>query len=358
MARVWSGPWLREQAAAAWKNPEADRDPDAEPGRELLSAQPAGGRRHAVLWTALLDAQRCAEIPAGGIGHRNWIGYASGAAAGCTRLCGEAGRTTAGPTNATLTSVIREPGPFLRAYDLLLGAGWDPAREGAVYGRELAREMQSKLEKVRVATQAGLHRHLLSEVSRANDPLLAKLLVAGFNAAHWPLWDLLKAVVLAAEQAVVALTDPRYFGESIDQLWIGSWEEITGTETVSSDAFASEILPEEPAAPFAALIASYEKGSPAEVSTSDLTFLVTPDLASQIRAVVLQALDYLRDATRARDWESFFRRQTRWRWVWPRNCGAWVFRSTTASGRSRPAFSSAAAGKAGSSCRKSRACRG
>jgi hypothetical protein len=187
--------------------------------------------------------------------------------------------------------VIREPGAFLRAYDLLLGAGWDPSREGAFYGRELAREMQQALEKLRIASQAGLHRHLRRKASSREESLIANLLVVGFNAAHWPLWDLLKAVVFSAGKTVVALSEPRFFAEEIDQLWISSWEEVTRTESLSP---IGPIVPDEPTVPFTALVASYEKGDPGEADTDDLTFRVTPELASHIRAVVLQALDYLK----------------------------------------------------------------
>src|SRR6202034_1816113 len=49
---------------------------------------------------------------------------------------------------------------------------------------------------------------------------------------------------------------------------------------------------------FADLVASYEKGDPgthAPVADGiNLTFRVTPELASHIRAVVMQALDYLK----------------------------------------------------------------
>ena len=48
------------------------------------------------------------------------------------------------------------------------------------------------------------------------------------------------------------------------------------------------------------MVASYEQGAPGSVDAPDLSFLATPDLASQIRAVTLQALDYLKrdDCTR------------------------------------------------------------
>jgi len=112
---------------------------------------------------------------------------------------------------------------------------------------------------------------------------------------------LLKAVVVSAEKAVVALSEPRVFAEEIDQLWISSWEEVTGTEAVSPP---SPIVADEPAVPFAGLVASYEKGArtrdAVDSAAADLAFCVTPELASHRRAVVLQALEYLKRDSCAR----------------------------------------------------------
>jgi len=204
-------------------------------------------------------------------------------------------RDPATANEPTLASVIRDPDAFLRAYDLLLGAGWDPAQAGAIYGRPIAHALRRELEKLGAATQAGLHQILRREAASQNRPLLARLLVTGFNATHWPLWDLLRAAVSSAEYAVVALSNPRVFGEAIDQLWISSWEQETKTEALIPPA--PDDAADEPPAPFAALADSYEKGVPLAPSTDvgALNFLVTPDLASHIRAIVLQALTYLKD---------------------------------------------------------------
>ena len=299
--RALVGPWLREQAGAAWKNPRPTvvlTPTRAESfylrGRLVEEHVSFLGLR---FWTPS-DARKFllgALLPEIGTATQAELRLVA-------RTCAEklarhdgtvAGLATA--TNATLTSVVREPGAFLRAYDLLLGAGWDPSQEGAVYGRELAKEMQRALEERRIATQAGLHRHLRIEALSREEPLIANLLVVGFNAAHWPLWDLLKAAVFSAEHAIIALGAPREFGGEIDQLWQGSWEEITQTEALSPP---SPISSEETPSPFASVVASYEKGAHTRdignALTDGLSFCVTPDLASHIRAVVLQALDYLK----------------------------------------------------------------
>ena len=122
--------------------------------------------------------------------------------------------------------------------------------------------------------------------------------MVGFNATHWPLWDLLKATVFSADSAVVALTDPRFFGEEIDQLWISSWEEITKAEATTPDGPTTSVTDENQ--PFADLVASYEKGVSGLAPAHGLSFRVTPDLATHIRAVVLQTLDYLKSDSCAR----------------------------------------------------------
>ena len=288
--RALAGPWLREQARTAWKNlkPTVILTPSRAESFYLRSRLVDEGVAYLGLrfWTPS-DARKflLAEwLPDTGAPTQAELRLLA-------RTCAEKLARKAGSDNATLKSVIREPGAFLRAYDLLLGAGWDPAREGAVYGRDLAREFQRALKKHRIATQSGLHRELRKKAPSQKEPALANLLVLGFNATHWPLWDLLKAAVFSAGESLVALSEPRVFAEEIDQLWISSWEEITKTEAVSPDG---PTAPTDDNQPFAPLVASYEKGQPTHAPGEGLAFCVTPDLASHVRAIVLQALDYLK----------------------------------------------------------------
>ena len=297
-----AGPWLRAQVVAAWRNPQPTviLTPSRAEGFYLRARLLEEGISFLGLrfWTPsdarkFLLAELLPELGAATQAELRLV----------ARACAEKMARTMGTDHAPLTSVIREPGPFLRADDLLLGAGWNPAREGALYGRDLAGEMQRELARLHIATQAGAHRQLLSAALSRDVSCLANVLVVGFNATHWPLWDLLKAVVFSAADAVVALSEPRVFAEEIDQLWISSWEDIAQTEAVSPVAAANSLAVDEPAAPLAALVASYEQGarsSRTELTTAELKFCVTPDLATQIRAVVLQALDYLRSDTCSR----------------------------------------------------------
>jgi hypothetical protein len=283
-----AGPWLRAQAATAWKNPRPTviLTPTRAEGFYLRSRLVAEGIPYLGLrfWTPsdarqFLLAEALPELGSTSRAEERLI----------ARACAENLADPANPDHAAITSVIREPGAFLRAYDLLLGAGWNPAREGADYGRDLARDLQRVLEKSHVATQAGLHRQLRRQLSAASEPLIAHLLVIGFNATHWPLWDLLQAVVRTSEQSAVALLNPRHFAQTIDQLWRGSWEETFQTEV---EPPPNPVPPEDQPTPFSDLIASYEKGTSGPFA-DNLTFLVTPDLTSQVRAIALQAIAYL-----------------------------------------------------------------
>jgi hypothetical protein len=289
-----AGPWLRAQAASAWKEtrPVVVLTPGRADGFYLRSRLVAEGTPllGVRFWTPS-DARKFLLAH-----YRPALGVATQAELRLvTRACAE--RLAAGDdsANVSLRSVVREPAAFLRAYDLLLGAGWNPARDGADYGRVLAHELQRELEKNGIATQAGLHRQLLLEANASPRPLIANLLVSGFNAAHWPLWDLLKAATLSAENAVIALSQPSVFAQGVDQLWISSWEDFAGAEAIVPDTSTPSVRSE-----FSMLAASYEKGARDPLPDVDLTFCVAPDLAAQSRAIVLRALDFLRrdDCTR------------------------------------------------------------
>lgn len=291
----WSsvvGPWLRERAGSAWKNPQPTvilTPSRAEGfylrGRLVEEGVPFFGLR---FWTPS-DARKylLAEL-APGIGATTLAEQRL-----LARACAEEVLNVSPNGNPTLSSVVREPAAFLRAYDLLLGAGWNPAKEGAVYGHKLARNLQKELDALNIATQSGLHRQFWREASARKTSLLAHVLVVGFNAAHWPLWDLLKAIVFSADQAAVSFTAPREFALEVDQLWIGSWEETTKLEAITPPASADSSIPDDSDFPFSSMVASYEKGTPSRTEPANLTLLVTPEITSQVRAVVLQALDYL-----------------------------------------------------------------
>ncbi|HUB67517.1 MAG TPA: PD-(D/E)XK nuclease family protein [Candidatus Methylacidiphilales bacterium] len=299
--RLLAGPWLREQAISAWKNP-----------KPTVVLTP--GRAESFYLRGRLVTEGVSFL-----GLRFWTPsdarkFLSGAlASGVTlatradlqllaRICVKRLLQDRDPADAaTLNSVARDPEPFLRAYDLLLGAGWNPADDGPSYGRPLARAFGHELARRKISTQTGFHRHLFGVGREQKETRLANVLIVGFNATHWPLWDLLRAVVAVSEETIVALSAPRYFGEEADQLWIGSWEEAAQGEAVLPSAGPGPDKEDTQPGALAALADSYEgKITPPGADAADLVFLVTPDLASQVRAVVLQAVDYLRRDSCAR----------------------------------------------------------
>jgi hypothetical protein len=286
--RALAGPWLREQAGVAWADarPTVVLTPSRAESFYLRSRLVAEGTPYLGLrFLTPSDARKYLQAEMGAK-----LSPATQAELRLlARVCAETA-TMRREDNPTTTSVIREPSAFLRAYDLLLGAGWEPAQDGAVYSRDLAQEFARALKTRKIATQAELHRQLRREAGSLKKPLMANLFVCGFNAAHWPLWDLLKAVVFAADNASVALSEPRYFAQEIDQLWIGSWEEELKSEAVLATPTGDE--PDE--TPFSPLAASYEQGTQASMAEAELCFRVTPDMATQARAIVLQALEYLK----------------------------------------------------------------
>jgi hypothetical protein len=282
-------PWLRARAQDAWRDPRPTvvlvparaesfywRSRLVESGVSFLGIRfrtPSDAR------TFLLDESGAGLLPATEPELRL-----------VARGCAERLLRESREPDPSLASVVREPGPFLRAYDLLLGAGWEPARDGAPYGRELAQAFERALAGRGLATQAGMHRWLGTRGAAREERLIARLLIAGFNAAHWPLWDLLRATVMAADETTMTLMAPRDFGGEIDQLWTGSWEETLQTSVDIPDDAAG---PEE--GRFEAWAASYETGTAEIDEAEEVAFLVSGDPASLVQAVVLQVAAYLAD---------------------------------------------------------------
>jgi hypothetical protein len=282
-------PWLRERVREAWRDPRPTVvfTPSRAESFYLRSRLVESGLSFLGLrfWTPsdarsfLLEDIETGLCPAGDPELKL-----------VARSCAERLLQQSPTPDPSLESVVREPGPFLRAYDLLLGAGWEPARDGAAYGRELAQEFKEALEEKGVATQAGIHRVFRWDGETRQESLIASLLVAGFNSSHWPLWDLLRATVAMAEDTTMTLMAPRYFGGELDELWIGSWEEAL---QVSADVPGDSAGPSDGV--LDAWAASYQSGTAEVVESEPITFLASADLATQVKAVVLRALAFLAD---------------------------------------------------------------
>ena len=163
-------------------------------------------------------------------------------------------------------SVAASPDQLLKAIDLIGGGGWSFSEAGPARLRPVVAEFQRLLKTAGFDLVHDADRVLLKAASDA-EPLFANLFVTHFNALHWPQWPLLEATVRLASQAAVCLTDPQSEVETLDAIWIGTWEETFG----SSLPIAADPPP----------------------PTTSVDFLVGKDTAEQARAVVAQTLRFL-----------------------------------------------------------------
>jgi PD-(D/E)XK nuclease superfamily protein len=124
-------------------------------------------------------------------------------------------------------SVARSPDHLLRTIDQLGAAGWDFGAVELPALRDVEARFQRRLADCGFELIHTADRRALGQIG-ASPPLLTNILVTGFNGAHWPLWPLLRAGVIAANEATVLLDDPRDEARELDETWVGTWEEAFG----------------------------------------------------------------------------------------------------------------------------------
>src|SRR6266436_5918816 len=118
-------------------------------------------------------------------------------------------------------SIVRDADRFLRELDELRAAGWAFEQIESPTLREIAARFE---EQVRECGFTFVHD--ADSAALANpQPLFRNLLLFGFDAAHWPLWPLLHAATLSADEATVVLSDPRDEARDLDETWIGTFLE-------------------------------------------------------------------------------------------------------------------------------------
>lgn len=189
-------------------------------------------------------------------------------------------------------SIERDPDHFLRVIDQLGAAGWSPDEIGEPGLRTVAKAFE------KIVHDCGFQ--FVHEADREAQLVLGKspavfrrLLVVGFNGAHWPLWPLLRAAATAATDATVCLSDPRDEARDLDETWIGTWEESFGAAQpiAAADDEAISVLenlnrlPETPA----------EKNARAAQPTAAIHFLVGRDTPEQAKAIVALVAKFLQD---------------------------------------------------------------
>ncbi len=189
-------------------------------------------------------------------------------------------------------SVAREPDELLRAIDNVAAAGATFADFASPALAQIARHFEEMLKRCGCALVADADR-LLLEAARDREPRFSKLLITGFDSAHWSLWPLLRAAVRSARNTTVILREPRHESGELDRTWISTWEEDFGSAQqiapleVESRLSVMLTLPDT-----AAEIDRRKQNPPANVY-----FVLGRDSNEQAQAVVALALDFLSDAS-------------------------------------------------------------
>ena len=152
-----------------------------------------------------------------------------------------ASKSTDDETVLVAKSIARDADRFLHELDELRAAGWTFNAIESPALREIAARFEQSVHACGFTFIQDADRAALAHAQ----PLLSNLLLFGFDAAHWPLWPLLHAATLSADEATVVLSDPRDEARDLDETWIGTWEEafgpaevipaINGGATASSD---------------------------------------------------------------------------------------------------------------------------
>ena len=122
-------------------------------------------------------------------------------------------------------AVARDPDYFLRLFDELDAAGWDVAKLGQPMLAEIAAQFEKMCRECGLTFVREADRHAVANAAKL-PPRFSRLLVTGFDGAHWPLWPLLNAAVTSSQEATVILNDPRDEARDVNESWVGAWEEI------------------------------------------------------------------------------------------------------------------------------------
>jgi len=187
-------------------------------------------------------------------------------------------------------AVAREPDRLLHAIDNVTAAGASFAEFASPAVAEIARRFHDILKTGGCVLLPEADCQLL-QAAGAGQPRFSKLLVTGFDAAHWPLCLLLRAAVSAAEDATVILREPRHEAAELDRIWISTWEEHFGPaqQIAPSDA---QLDPR-----FARLLTLPESRSDIAARKREpldnVQFILGHDTTEQARAIVALAVAFL-----------------------------------------------------------------
>lgn len=189
---------------------------------------------------------------------------------------------------AIAKSVARSPDNLLRVFDEISAAGWSFEEIGSPVVSEILQEFlqlvcRCDFELVHTADRAVL------QSATAQPKKFCAVLMTGFGAAHWPLFPLLQAAVLSAENATVVLEYPREQSRAADEVWVGTWEQIFRPATPVAD-------PGSRTKPFADLL----QAEGAREQTVQPRFLVGLNTTEQAHAISATALTFLSEKSCSR----------------------------------------------------------
>lgn len=190
----------------------------------------------------------------------------------------------AGATPAA-QSVSTDPSSLMRAVDMLAAAGWTPADLRVASLEPVLHAFDRLLGASDIHTAQRVEREFGRLASEA-PPLAARLLAIGFDASHWPLWNVLQGAVRSAASATICLFEPRPTAARPDETWISTWEQAFGEAEPVADLAR-------PGTPFVALTEAAENGGVCDTAPAMVHIGVNE--LDEARLATAQALQYLSD---------------------------------------------------------------
>lgn len=182
-------------------------------------------------------------------------------------------------------SVARAPDDLLRMLDQIGAAGWSFAEHGAPILRPLVEKFYRYMQSCRFKMVYEADRFVLEQPADQSAQF-SHLLMAGFNGAHWPLWPLLSAAVSSSECATVLLDYPRDQARTLDETWIGTWEESFGAAMPIGDDGTERERP----------FSNFVRGADSKNdSAKAFSVLIGINASEQAQAIVAMALTFLQE---------------------------------------------------------------
>ncbi|MEY2547400.1 MAG: hypothetical protein QOG48_2517, partial [Verrucomicrobiota bacterium] len=182
-------------------------------------------------------------------------------------------------------SVARDPDSFLQPLDHLYASGADSSQLESKTLRDIAARFEKSVRDGGFTFAHEADRAIADEAR----PHFANLLIAGFNAAHWSLWPLLRSAAARASDATVVLSDPRDEAREIDETWVATWEETFGAaEQIAATNARST-------SSFAELLAQAPRGSKRKAvkANDNAHFFMARDTTQQAQTIAALAVAFL-----------------------------------------------------------------